>query len=85
MLAWILVTILVVAAIIVRLKRSNSFIFIRQRPFSFWKNPFQQSKTDDVEAMVCCEHCGIYIPASEAVCRDGKTYCSEEHSLKASF
>ncbi|OWW18929.1 PP0621 family protein [Noviherbaspirillum denitrificans] len=34
------------------------------------------------EAMVRCDHCGTYIPASEAVTTSsGKQFCSEEHRL----
>ncbi len=29
--------------------------------------------------MVRCAHCGIHIPESEALHRDGKDYCSEAH------
>jgi uncharacterized protein len=31
------------------------------------------------EAMLCCAHCGVYIPASEAI-RDGEAaFCSDQH------
>jgi uncharacterized protein len=29
--------------------------------------------------MVRCAHCGIHIPKNEALQRDGRDYCSEEH------
>lgn len=32
------------------------------------------------EAMVCCAHCQIYLPASEAVQRGEQVYCSKEHA-----
>lgn len=32
------------------------------------------------ESMVRCAHCGIYMPRSEAVLTDGKTWCSQEHA-----
>jgi uncharacterized protein len=36
-----------------------------------------------VEAMRQCEHCGTYIPESEAVMTaSGKVFCSEEHRLR---
>jgi uncharacterized protein len=31
------------------------------------------------EAMLKCAHCGIYLPASEALERRGLSYCSTEH------
>lgn len=32
------------------------------------------------EAMLACDHCQIYFPASEAVTRSAKHYCSQEHA-----
>ncbi|MGC9162249.1 MAG: PP0621 family protein [Thiomonas sp.] len=32
------------------------------------------------EAMLPCAHCGVHLPASRCVWRDGKPYCSEEHA-----
>ncbi|MCH8620157.1 PP0621 family protein [Undibacterium sp. TS12] len=45
-------------------------------------NPVQDagSKGGDAEAMVCCAHCQIYLPASEAVHRGQQVYCSNEHA-----
>lgn len=35
------------------------------------------------EQMMCCAHCGIHVPASEAVVApSGLTFCSEEHCLR---
>jgi len=31
------------------------------------------------EVMVSCAHCGVYIPASEALHQDGLDFCSQEH------
>lgn len=36
--------------------------------------------TESAETMVCCAHCQIYLPASEAVQRGGQVYCSQEHA-----
>ncbi|WP_423681427.1 MULTISPECIES: PP0621 family protein [unclassified Undibacterium] len=32
------------------------------------------------ETMVCCAHCQIYLPASEAVIRGQQIYCSSAHA-----
>ena len=32
------------------------------------------------ESMVCCAHCAIYVPVSESVSRDGKSYCCKAHA-----
>jgi uncharacterized protein len=29
--------------------------------------------------MVQCAHCGIYLPESEAITREGRPYCSQAH------
>jgi uncharacterized protein len=31
------------------------------------------------ERMVACAHCGVYLPESESLERDGRSFCSEEH------
>jgi uncharacterized protein len=31
------------------------------------------------EGMVACAHCGVHVPASEAVQRDGRSYCGVAH------
>ena len=36
--------------------------------------------TAGAEDMVCCAHCHIYLPASEAVFRHQETYCSSAHA-----
>lgn len=32
------------------------------------------------EPMACCEFCGVYFPASEAVRTEGRDYCSPAHA-----
>lgn len=32
------------------------------------------------EPMVRCAHCGIHLPRSEALMKDGKTWCSDAHA-----
>lgn len=31
------------------------------------------------EAMVSCAHCGVYLPASEALAQGDKQFCSAQH------
>jgi len=38
---------------------------------------------DQSETMLCCAHCGIYFPASEAVRADGRDYCGTAHAREA--
>lgn len=40
------------------------------------------SPPDDAKAaqdMVCCAVCGVHLPKSESLLRDGTYYCSESH------
>jgi len=32
------------------------------------------------EAMVQCAHCGVHLPAADALKSHGKTWCSQEHA-----
>ena len=41
------------------------------------------SNRESPEAMLKCAHCGMYIPASEAlVAKPGIVFCCEEHRLQ---
>ncbi|MFZ6742947.1 PP0621 family protein [Undibacterium sp. JH2W] len=40
----------------------------------------QGPQSGAAESMVCCAHCQIYLPASEAVHRGEQVYCSKEHA-----
>ncbi len=31
--------------------------------------------------MVRCRYCGLHLPEDQALCIDGRSYCSEEHKL----
>ena len=37
-------------------------------------------KTDSGEKMVACSVCETHIPESDAIIKNGKTFCSKEHS-----
>ena len=37
-------------------------------------------KTESGEKMVACSVCDTHIPESDAIIKDGKTFCSIEHS-----
>ena len=37
-------------------------------------------KTDSGEKMVSCSVCDTHIPESDAIIKNGKTFCSKEHS-----
>ena len=33
-----------------------------------------------MQSMVQCAHCGLHLPSSDAIHRDGRTWCSQEHA-----
>ncbi len=39
-----------------------------------------ERKKPVAENMVPCHRCGLHVPEKEAVARNGKRYCSEEHA-----
>jgi uncharacterized protein len=41
------------------------------------------SATQDAEAMVCCVHCQLHVPVSEAVYRGRQAYCCEAHAQQS--
>jgi len=45
-------------------------------------NPTKSNKisSDSGQKMVACSVCDTHIPESEAIIKNGKTYCSKEHS-----
>ena len=53
--------------------------------FTFFKkiiNPKESNKvsSDSGQKMVACAVCDTHIPESEAMIKNGKTFCSKEHS-----
>jgi uncharacterized protein len=46
------------------------------------RQPSSNADTENAETMLQCRHCGIHIPASEAVLDSaGTAFCSESHRL----
>ena len=43
-------------------------------------NNNNRSNSDSGQVMVACSLCDTHIPESEAVIKNGKVYCSEEHA-----
>lgn len=89
---WLLVLVLVIVAIVVKLRRNSRIFIIRQDPFESSRHEQSQAETPqpplfsekryssgEVERMVCCEYCEVYVPVSEAVERSGKIFCCREH------
>lgn len=68
-----LIRLIVIGLIIWLLYRM--FVRVLQKPTAQSKEPTKGIARD----MVKCAHCGIHIPADEALCREEKCYCSPEH------
>lgn len=87
LLMWLLLFVLVIAAVAARIKRAARIVVFRHDPgqaqqdagFGKQVHGFRSS---NVEQMVSCVTCGVYVPASEAFFHRGKVYCCEEHSVK---
>ena len=49
-----------------------------------WRRaPPRRSAGEKTVAMLRCEHCGVYLPRSEAIQELGHNYCSAEHQRAA--
>lgn len=91
---WLLVLVLVIVAVVVKIRQSLRVFIIRQNPFSRTQDnhpsgnsprqPLSSSgkySSGEVEKMVSCEFCEVYVPVSEAVERSGKIFCCHEHGV----
>ena len=85
-LMWLLLIVLIIAAIIAKIKRSARVVVFKSEDFhkqandqNIFNQRVQGLRNTNVEQMVSCEKCGIYVPASEVIFREGKVYCCEEH------
>ena len=45
----------------------------------------RKSRADQtsIPKMVACDLCGTHVPESEAICEDGRHFCSEAHQKEA--
>jgi uncharacterized protein len=88
LLFWIALVILVVAAIRSKLRaamtRAQQGPTAGPAPASAGADTKAWSRVEDQsETMLCCAHCGVYFPASEAVRADGRDYCGTAHAREA--
>ena len=72
LLMWLALAVLVIFAIRKKIQTPSSPV----NPV----NARQSESSETGEAMVCCEHCQVYIPASEAIMRGEKVYCCAAHA-----
>ncbi|MCM1511618.1 MAG: hypothetical protein NC112_00640 [Oxalobacter formigenes] len=94
-LLWLLLIVLVIAAVVAKIKRAARVVIFRAEDLrrqqermqaGEWpKDPerrVQGMRSSNVEQMVACASCGVYVPASEAFFYRGKVYCCEEHGRR---
>lgn len=70
MIKWLLVIGVVVAIYYLFIKKSSSSVQNSQKS--------ENKKGDDVDEMVECSRCGVYVEIEEAIVSNGKYYCSKE-------
>lgn len=71
-LMWLALFLLVIAAVVSKF-RNAKIVMVRQN---------KKADSGAAERMVCCTHCSVYIPESEAISRSGAFFCSSEHSTR---
>jgi uncharacterized protein len=61
-------------------------MFIKQKPKKQTPHNTQTKKTKEVEVddMIECSSCGVYVALSESILSNGHYYCSKECVAKAS-
>lgn len=82
-LMWLVLAVLVVLAL--RKKSSTISSAQQQAPLDGGStgsspNPNPNSANQHADTMVCCEHCQVYVPSSEAVYRQQQVFCSVVHA-----
>lgn len=78
LLFWIVV--ILIALIAVRLATRHAAA--KARPPAEPASRRRKTRSEAAQTMVQCAHCGIHLPTSEAVRRQGHNYCGLPHSLK---
>ena len=72
-----LVLFVVVIAGLFAIKKAQRQQEERERPLH---RPASGKAIEPPEPMLACAHCGVHLPKSRCVWRDGKPYCSEDHA-----
>jgi uncharacterized protein len=81
LLVWLALGLLVYFALRSTLSSSGHATSARQQQPQPGQAGEQGGSQAGAETMVSCDHCGVYIPASEAISQAGHTFCSDEHRL----
>lgn len=93
-LAWLALIGLVIVAI--QKKKAAAAAKLRRQQESQNRNEYMNAEANPTasnstsstyasapESMLCCAHCQVYFPSSEAVLRGERAYCSSSHADQA--
>lgn len=79
----LLILLVIALAVVVWFKRAKNALTSASapEPDQTRQNPFaRRQRREQAEVMVPCAHCGIHVPASEALRNSGGvSFCCEEH------
>jgi uncharacterized protein len=81
LLVWLALGLLVYLALRSKLRSSGHAASSPHQPPQQPGQTGDQQRKASAETMVSCVHCGVYIPASEAISHSGRIFCSDEHRL----
>ncbi len=59
--------------------------FLAYRLVKSWLAKLDKPSTNSkekIDTMVRCEYCEVHVPQNEAINKDGRWYCSDEHAAK---
>lgn len=71
---------------LIRLLVIGLIIYLLLQIFKRWsanKNSKVSKKHVEQSQMVCCDICQLHVPENEALQKNGKFYCSQDHYDKA--
>lgn len=60
-----------------------AYFYFRRAWRNYQRQRRETRRIEPAERMQACATCGTFIPASAAVHRDGRVYCSSEHARAA--
>lgn len=71
---------------LIRLIVIGLIIYLLLQIFKRWsanKNSQVSKQQNEQSQMVCCDICQLHVPENEALQKNGKFYCSQDHFDKA--
>lgn len=66
--------------LLVLLAAAAAIALIKRRAIPGPHGPGAKPGTREVEPMLACHSCGLHVPSSDCVWRDGQPYCCADHA-----